>query len=698
MNKYASLDEEAQKKRLEGFLIDHWSVSAVTSFITNEKAFEMKYIYKEYDKEKSLSAIIGNVYHDTIKEYFRTFASGERLSFDALAMIAHAKLDGVGADEYKPQKKLTIIEQQLEALKRVNFALETFLSEVDAYTSTIKEVIFVEQMFKEYVSINGIDIPLPLKIVPDVVFIDHEGCMCVLDHKTVKAYTEENDVIKKHSNQAITYTLGLNEFAKRNPALFKKWPKAKLGVKKFFYFENKYTKNKDGSRQIKQIPIDIKESGPLFEQILFEGVFRMIEAVQNPDHPYLMNPYDFQSNGKKLLEFWVKTHISGLEGFPNLTPSQREILKKRRSMVRRAALTSIPKSVIRSFTDPKDFVSLTLENMENLTIPERIEHRLKTFGYPVKVEHAIEGYSCDTYLLQIGAGLKSAQIYGYRMDIANAVGAKDVRINKNLIEYNGSAYVAIEVNRKETRALKVSEADLQEGPVFPIGKDNYGNTISWSLLNPSTPHMMVAGAAGSGKSVAISNIVEVALQKGMPVIILDPKYEFTHYSDKCEVYNELAHIEAYMELAVGEMDGIFKAKGASGNSKNKRLIIFDEAADCLIRQTKERVSYEYTETGKERKVVDRTFKTLEENVLIIAQKARSAGMHLVLAAQRFSAKVLTGDAKANFTTRLCLTVASGVDSKVMLDQEGAEKLNGKGDALITSPELSEPVRIQCFMP
>lgn len=700
MNKYAQLDQAALAKHMEGFLIDHWSISAISSFIGNEKNFERRYIYKDYDQQRSMPSIIGDVYHHCLMEFFRNFQNGgEILSYDALTMIAHAKLDTIGADEYKPQKKLTIIEQQLKALECINFAAKSFLAEFDAYANEIQTVLYVEQAFKEFIQLNGIDVPLPLKAKPDLIFIDKEGYVCILDHKSVYSYTDEKNVIKKYSNQSIGYKLVFDEFIRRNPHLFEKWPKAKEGVKNFYYYENKYSQNRDGSRQIRQIPMDFEKSAQLFEQVLFEGVFRLMEAVQNPDYVYLMNPNDVMEDGTKILEFWMKTHLEGLEGFPNLTTQQKKILKKRRSSIRRSALTGIPKSMIRAFTDPTDFVSLTLEDMENLSIPERIEHRLRTFSYPVKVEHTIEGYSCDTYLLQIGAGLKSTQIYGYRMDIANAVGVKDVRINKSLVEYKGSAYIAIEVNRRETRPLFLTKADIQDGPVFPIGKDNYGNTLSWSLLNPSTPHMMIAGAAGSGKSVAICDIIEVALKKGIPVVILDPKYEFTRYADRCEVYNELQDIEAFMELAVAEMDIIFKAKGAVGNSKNKRLIIFDEAADCLIRQTKERVSYSVNiMTGKETKTVDRNFKTLEENVLIIAQKARSAGMHLVLAAQRFSAKILTGDAKANFTTRLCLTVASGTDSKVMLDQEGAEKLNGKGDALITSPEYSDPIRIQCFMP
>jgi len=698
MNKYAQLSGEELTKHKEGFLIDHWSVSSVSEFIRNEKSFERKYIFKDYDREKSVSSIIGDVYHHAVMEFFRYYqGTKERMGYDVLLRIAHAKLERFGADEYKPQKKLTIEQLQIKALECVNFALQSFITEFDSYEKEIGEVLWVEQRFNEFVTVNGVDVPLPLKFSPDVVFITKDGELAVFDHKAKYGYTEEKNVIVNYSNQSIGYVLGLNVAIHRFPDIIAKYPKAAEGVKKFFYYENKFTQNKDHSRQIRQIPMDIEKYGQLFEQILFEGIFRVMDAVQNPDYVYLMNPNDHYESGDKVVEFWIKTHVEGLEGFPNLTDGQKKILKQRRSSIRRSALTSIPKGIVKAFTDPKEFVSLNPEEMESLTTPEKIEHRLRTFNYPVKVEHTVEGYSCDTYLLQIAAGLKTSQIYGYRMDIANVIGVKDVRIAPSLVEYKGGAYIAVEVNRKTTTPLMLTNEDVPAGNTFPIGKDNFGHSIQWSLDNPSTPHMMISGASGSGKSVSIKTIIEIALKKGIKVAILDPKYEFSSYTAKgCQVLNELADIEEFMEYTVLEMDEIFKTHGAQGNSKNKRLIIFDEAADCFARQAKKRVRYEEGPLGGEKKIIDHEFKTLEENTLILAQKARSAGIHLVLAAQRFSVKVLTGDAKANFSTRLCLTVASGVDSKVMLDREGAEKLNGKGDALLTSPEHSEPVRIQCF--
>ena len=723
MNTYANLSQEELKEHLDNYLIDHWSVSSIAEFIRNEKSFERKYVYKDYSGLKSTAAIIGIAYHHALMVFFQTLKdSSEALGFDSLIQVAFEALDKIGAHEYKPQKDKTIFDLKEKALAAVNSSIKSFLAEQDAYLNEIQEILFVEQSFKEFITLNDIDIPVPLVAKPDMVFINKDGELAILDHKSKYAYTSEKDIDLKYSNQAIGYALALNEAIKRFPDILAKYPKAAEGVKRFYFYENKYSENRDKSRQIRQIPIDLDVKRGLYEQILFEGVFRVMEAIQNPDYVYLMNPNDIFQESGEVIEFWVKTHVEGLDGFPNLKPAQRDILAKRKTLIRRAALTGITPAMVKTFANPKAFVSLTPSEMQNLSISEKIEHRLRTFNYPVKVEHVIEGYSCDTYLVQIAAGLKTSAIYGYRMDIANVLGVRDVRIAQSLVEYQGSAYVAIEINRKNQTPLILEDAKIPEGYSFPIGQDNFGNVMAWDIASPSTPHMMIAGSSGSGKSVSVRTILSVALAKGIKVTILDPKFEFTAYADKALVLNELSDIEAFMEAKVKEMDSIFR-KGAA--NQPKQLVVFDEAADCFARQTRERkilidedgdqvsepgmaieeaTDFEEAQALRSqwaayrtaKRITDDRFKTLEENTLILAQKARSAGIHLLLAAQRFSVKVLSGDAKANFTTRLCLTVASPIDSRVMLDQEGAERLNGKGDALYTSPEHSEPVRIQCF--
>lgn len=698
MNKFALLSPEELEKHLSSFLIRHFSVSAVSSFICNEKGFEKTYIFKQYSLTSSLPHIIGDVYHKTLMAFWKYYKlTRTKMGFDELSMVAHEELAKIGANRYRAYVGITLEESQIEALQKVNKLIQNFYAEIDSYLDEIEEILEVEYTMIEFISINGIDIPIPLKCKSDLIFIDKQGYLCILDHKSVKDFTKEKDVDLKYGNQSIGNTLAGDAWSKKQTEVLKKYPKVAEGIKRFLYYENKIAQNRDGSRQIRQIPIDIEKSRQLYEQVLFEGIWRVVEAVQNPDYVYLMNPFDHNEDSEEMVGFWVKTHLEGYEGFPNLEPHQVELLKKKRQDIRTASLIGIPKNVIKAFSQPKDFISLNPADMENLTPSQRIEHRLATLNYPVKVQHIISGYSCDTYLIAVNAGLKISTIYNYKMDIANALGVESVRIAPSLIKFiDGVSYVSVEVNRNEQNFLYLQNTDIPEGLKFPIGRDNFGHTISWDISNASTPHFMVSGTSGSGKSVTIKNIIEVATQKGVRVSILDPKNEFAEYASKgFEVIQDQQKIEEFMEYAVLEMDEIFRTKGAYGNGQ-KRLIVFDEAADAYQKQSKQRVSFQEGPRGGLKKNIDVEFRTLQQNTLILAQKARSAGIHLLLGAQRFTSKVFDGDTKANFSTRLCLRVTSMADSRVMLDQEGAEKLKGKGDGLFVSPDVSEPVRIQCF--
>lgn len=684
MNQYALLSPEEQEELQSNYLISHWSVSGVNSFIRNEKAFEKQYIYKVYDEKRSVSSIIGSCYDDAVTEFFEKYKeSGKKLGFDALSIKANQSLDNFDDDQYKPSTIKTLEEQKSECQKKINFLLTSFLEEVDSYLDEIQEILFIQKAIITYITLDGIDIPIPLKMIADLIFINKKGELCIADHKARGKYTDEADVHVTCSKQATAYDKGVSAYILHpdNAEILKKYPKAKNGVKWFYYYENKHAKNKDGSRQIRRIDIEINETSKMYEAILFEGVWKMLRAVQDPDYIYLMNPDDYFTDKAELLDFWVKTRIEGLDGFPNLDEKQKAILKTRKKDLRKSSISKVPKSMIKEFKEQAGFVSFNNNEMSELSLEEKVEHRLRSFNFKAKVAHKIEGYACDTYLLEVAVGVRIGNIHNYRLDIASAIGVNDVRIAESLVEYDGGNYVSIEANKKDRKGLFLQKSDISpSGYLFPIGKDNFGNEISWDMGSPSSPHLLVAGATGSGKSVAIQTIIETALKKGIKVAIIDPKYEFVGQYPNCEIVTDQPQIEEFMARKVAEMDQIYKTKGAKGNTGNKQMIIFDEASDCFTRQMK-----------------IKGIPSLEQNTLLLAQKARSAGIHLVLSSQRWSVKVMTGDAKANFTTRLCLTVASQVDSKVMLDEEGGEKLNGIGDALFRDHTMNEPKRIQCYL-
>jgi Tfp pilus assembly ATPase PilU len=214
---------------------------------------------------------------------------------------------------------------------------------------------------------------------------------------------------------------------------------------------------------------------------------------------------------------------------------------------------------------------------------------------------------------------------------------------------------------------------------------------------------LICGSTGSGKSVSIISIVEYAKIIGFDeIVIFDPKFEFIKYrSSNIQVYNDIEEIEQVMENQVVRMNELVK----TGVSK-KTLIIFDEFADALSASKKgnELNVYEDVQVGlfangnvKTKREKVEVKKSLEENLKILLQKGRSSGYRIIAATQRASTKIITGDAKVNFPVQICFRVPKEIDSKVVLDEVGAESLSGKGDGLIKSPEYSGVIRFQSFI-
>jgi DNA segregation ATPase FtsK/SpoIIIE-like protein len=286
------------------------------------------------------------------------------------------------------------------------------------------------------------------------------------------------------------------------------------------------------------------------------------------------------------------------------------------------------------------------------------------------------------------------------LDIASALDVSTVRISQDLIVYEGKSYLAVEVSKKRTVDLIWDRAELIDMRI-PIGKDNFKRTAIWDLNNHSTPHMLICGATGSGKSVAIKSIIEYArAAKVDNVVIFDPKFEFTEYRGEYEVYTDIDEIEDRMRVLIEEMNDLIQ-----NGQKKMTLVVFDEFADAVAasKSGKELNIYETVVVGEYKNGMPKTkreqtgeLKSLEENLKILLQKGRSCGFRIVAATQRASVKVITGDAKVNFPVQICFRVPKETDSRVVIDEAGAEALAGMGDGLIKSPEYHNVVRFQSF--
>ena len=325
-----------------------------------------------------------------------------------------------------------------------------------------------------------------------------------------------------------------------------------------------------------------------------------------------------------------------------------------------------------------------------------IKRTLESFGIPVEMGEINIGPKVTRYTLKPAEGVKLSRITALNQDLALALAAHPIRIEAPI---PGKSLVGIEVPNKSAALVRLGnlmaypEFQKSGNLVFALGRDVSGEPVFVDL--EKMPHLLIAGATGSGKSVCIHAIITSFLYKNSPenlrMILIDPKrVELNLYEGLphliSPVVTESKKAIGVFRWAISEMErryellqqaGARDIKSFNSNKNNESLsylvIVVDELADLMAN------------FGRE----------VEGSIVRLAQMARATGIHLILSTQRPSVDVLTGLIKANITARIALQVASQVDSRTILDMAGAEKLLGGGDLLFVSGELSKPKRIQC---
>lgn len=323
---------------------------------------------------------------------------------------------------------------------------------------------------------------------------------------------------------------------------------------------------------------------------------------------------------------------------------------------------------------------------------------LREFGVEAEVVSVQEGPSVTRYEIRPQIGVKISKILGLSEDIALRMAAKGIRI----APVPGKSVIGVEIANQKVMPVYVrdviSSKEFQEHPSkisFAVGKDIAGTTVVGDISK--MPHCLIAGSTGSGKSVCINSLITSILYKASPeevkMIMIDPKVV------ELSVYNGIPHLLipvvtdprkaagalnwAVMEMTnryhlfekanVRDLESYNEHQIANGeNTLPKIVIIVDELADLMMASPKE----------------------VEEYICRLAQLARAAGMHLIIATQRPSVDVITGLIKANMPSRIAFAVSSQIDSRTILDMGGAEKLLGKGDMLYAPIGESKPIRVQ----
>lgn len=335
-----------------------------------------------------------------------------------------------------------------------------------------------------------------------------------------------------------------------------------------------------------------------------------------------------------------------------------------------------------------------------------LKETLKNFGLDVSIIGSSRGPAVTRYELQMPAGVSVKKITNLSDDIMMSLGAKDIRIEAPI---PGKKAVGIELPNKESTMVHFRELidskefkSFDSKVAFGVGKDLSGDIVVSDISK--MPHLLIAGATGSGKSVCINTLIMSILFKAKPdevkLIMIDPKMV------ELSIYNDIPHLlipvvtdpkkaSAALNWAVNEMTtryqkfaevGVRDMKGynAKITSDSKYIeddsheympqivIVVDELADLMMVASKE----------------------VEESICRLAQLARAAGIYLILATQRPSVDVITGLIKANMPSRIAFSVSSGVDSRTILDMFGAEKLLGNGDMLFFPRGYNKPSRVQ----
>lgn len=664
-HRYRDMGPEEQEELLSNFLVNSWSYSKVSTYVRNQIVFEMEAIYGLKSK-RSASSIAGNGYHAALDYFFSQLKEGVLLELPALEQAAFEEIASIPANQWKLSKTLPTMELAVaDALKDTSKLLRNFYDEKDLYLDAIGEITGVELYFDEFLTVNGVDIPLPCHGKIDLSIETKDGRTVIIDHKSKDSYTDEKEAALVIGIQAITYALGYE---------------AKTGkrVDEVWFIENKAATNKNGAAQLHDIRVPLDDHArKLFELLLYENLRDMIASVKDPDHVYTINTADKFVDMAEVFDFWTRVQIMEVEDF-NVDEGKKELVAKRMRKVRNSDSRMINPQIIKSFREKAaSFIKYDL-SVTNMTQSEKIEHVLKNFGVIARVAHTFEGYSSNTFLLEVSAGTKVANIFRYRLDLANGLDVSNVRIGNQLKVFQDKAYLSVDLSKKCDRVLEY-DSDARQGWRIPLGIDNFGEVIYWDIMNHATPHMLVCGQTGSGKSVFLFNILDQVLEAGpQHVVILDPKREFTGYRGLgVDVLTEIWDIETAVQRLKGQME----TKIRTGDN-NIVLVIFDEFADAVANARRGK------ELGGD--------KSLEENMRIILQKGRSCGFRVIEATQRASTKIITGDAKVNLPVQVCFRVNKEVDSKVVLDEAGAESLAGKGDGLIKSPEYLDTIRFQSY--
>jgi len=645
-------------KNKQEYPIEHWSYSSLMAFTANRWKFRKTYILKDYSDMKSgVSNIAGKAGHIALETYYKGATRQE-------AIDAGINFINEQKDEWIDYGKTG---SRQEIIKKYTLSINNYFAEEPKFF----KILGVEENLTSFIKVGDEELSLPIKSKSDLVVADENGEIDIIDHKFVGTFSKEEEKGSYFVQAIFNYYNVLDKYGKE--------------PRRMIFNEIKGSKNADGSPQIQPFIITFKEN-PEYFKVFFSLYEDCTQEIARPDLRYIPNFNDMYDGEQTFVDYKKQTAGRTIEDF----------------VIKHRTINTI--GVAKQFVDTTkradNFESAEVDLVDNkyLSEEEKIRTKLIEFGVPVKMEKTHAGSSVILYTMKANRGVRMKSFETYAQDLALALKAESIRI---LAPIMGTDLVGIEVPNKERVVLPFNEASLEQDTLtIPVGVNVYGETVVKDLSD--MPHLLVAGATGSGKSVMINVIIKSLIAQNSPqklgLILIDPKrVELSQFKNSANlliptIYETDKAVKTLywcvkqMEERYNKLEGKacrnIEEYNRNGGRMKKIVIVIDEFADLILtnKSTKN--------DGKETNA--------EDAIIRLAQKARAVGIHLVLGTQRPSVDVLTGLIKANLPTRIAFRTASRIDSQIILDQGGAEQLTGKGDMLFLDPSKKEVQRLQGY--
>lgn len=651
--------QSSANKGERAFPLEHISYSALVRFSSNPILFKILDVNRDYfDSSRSITAVIGQAFHAGMEVYNggsdTAVPSNEA---EAIELGLKAAMDYLENHPDGFIRFTTTVPNKQKAFELLSFAFSAYVKECpykpDHLVSSEGKII--EQIDVEW---RGKRLALPVKLKGYIDKIIREnGELVIEDYKTCMSFSDPEKIDGAKMLQAVEYYFLVHA----------KYGEAPVKMR---YREVKMSKNKDGSPQVRTYEVVYAEN-----EMFFDFYFRFYEDViraLNGEQVYVPNVHALFENEIAIIAYInrldleeERARLMSQHKVTNIT----DLLKK--EIHRASSMNKLLKAMEGKLVEAK---SINYHSMSN---DERIKTKLLEHGIILQFDSMVSGASVDLYRFMPSIGIKMSRLKGYAADIEQVLGVSGVRI---LAPIPNSVMVGFEVPRAERSFPKVPKG---EGFDVAIGQDLMGKARRFDIR--TAPHLLVAGATGSGKSVFLDSLIsQLARIPNAELHLFDPKrVELSRHkrkaveyaSDRKKIVAALQELSALMEKRYKQLEkqGARSIEEVSGMPY--KFVVIDEFSELML-------------TSKDRKV-------FEELVLRLAQMARAAGIHIILTTQRPSTDVISGTIRNNFPTKAVFRMGKATDSVVVMDDAGAERLLGKGDMFFVSDKGVE--RLQGYI-